>query len=117
MHVEMDKVERKRVPHLFIYVGKRKFPAVLAPSPGGQQLGSVRFLLTDKNLYTIQILKDKTFVDYNTMPFKRDFLMPASFWEMCLINNLQECSWKEIKGLEEQKVREEQEGEEWQIMS
>lgn len=43
--------------------------------------------------------------------------MPASFWEMCLINNLQECSWKEIKGLEEQKVREEQEGEEWQIMS
>lgn len=36
---------------------------------------------------------------------------------MCLLDNLQECSWKEIKGLEEQKVREEQRGEGWRMTS
>lgn len=49
--------------NLFDCSGERKFPAALAPPPGGQELGSVRFLLTDKNLYTTQIFKDKAFVD------------------------------------------------------
>jgi len=59
--------------HLFVYSGERKFPAVLAPPPGGQELVSVRFLLTDKKLYMTQISKDKAFVDYNVMPFKKGF--------------------------------------------
>lgn len=77
MHVCGDGQSGKKTSptfmHLFVYSGERKFPAVLAPPPGGQELGSVRFLLTDKNLYTTQISKDKAFVDYNIMPFKKGF--------------------------------------------
>lgn len=74
----MDKAGGKKrsifIFFFFLNEQRGEFSAVLAFLPGGQELGSVRFLLIGENHYLTHISKSKAFVAHSVMPFKRRLL-------------------------------------------
>lgn len=110
LEVGMDKVSGKK-SFLFIYLFilkwmnkwmKREYSTALAFLLGEQELGSVRFLLIGKNHYLTHICKCKVLLLIMSCLSNNNFLKPASFWKIHLLNNLQKYCWKErLRGARE----------------